>query len=172
MCGLKDRDEFIRQLCTDTWMELYRFIYVRVQNREEAQDITQETYVKAINHLMNNDLAVYRINSYLKSIALNIIRDGWRQKKRKGASINIDDINDELLASEDFSEYIADKDELEKALEQLTSQQQTVIRLRIIEGLSVEETARLMKKKKTAIRVMQHRALKELERILKRENEA
>ncbi|WP_243120828.1 hypothetical protein [Pelotomaculum sp. FP] len=36
----------IEQICLATWEPLYRFIYFKVQNREEAEDITQETYVK------------------------------------------------------------------------------------------------------------------------------
>ena len=38
--------EMIEKLCGDTWRELYGFIYYKVQNREEAEDITQETYAK------------------------------------------------------------------------------------------------------------------------------
>jgi len=168
MCGFKKRKEFIEELCTDTWMELYRYIYYKVQNREEAQDITQESYVKAITYLMNNDLTVHRIDSYLKCIALNIIRDRWRKKKKNGFSVNIDEANEELLATEDFTDYLAEQDEVEKALEVLTKDQQMVISLRIIKGFSVEETARLMNKKKGTVRVLQFRALKQLEKLLAR----
>jgi RNA polymerase sigma-70 factor, ECF subfamily len=42
---------FIEDICTDTWEPVYRFIYYKVQNREEAEDTTQETYVKAIASL-------------------------------------------------------------------------------------------------------------------------
>lgn len=40
-----DRDA-IEKICLDTWEPLYRFIYYKVQNREEAEDITQETYIR------------------------------------------------------------------------------------------------------------------------------
>lgn len=161
-----NRNEFIEKLCTDTWMELYRYIYYKVQNREEAQDITQETYAKAITYLMNNDITVRETGSYLRTIALNIIRDQWRSKKRKGSSINIDDVSEEILMTEDFTDSVASKDEVTKAMELLTKEQQTVIHLRIIKGYSVADTAQLMNKKKATVRVLQFRALKELEKIM------
>ena len=40
--------KWIEKLCMDTWRETYRFIYYKVGNREEAEDITQETYAKAM----------------------------------------------------------------------------------------------------------------------------
>lgn len=48
----------IEKLCLATWESLYRFIYYKVQNREEAEDITQETYVKTLNSLQR---IIYRI---------------------------------------------------------------------------------------------------------------
>ncbi len=42
---------FIEELCSGTWKEVYRFIYYKVGNREEAEDITQETYAKALDYL-------------------------------------------------------------------------------------------------------------------------
>lgn len=41
-------DKAIKEICSSTWEYLYRFIYYKVQNRQETGDITQETYVKAI----------------------------------------------------------------------------------------------------------------------------
>ena len=74
----------MEEICTATWKELYRFVYYRVQNREEAQDITQETYVRAISYLEKNRDAVLDYRNYLKAIAMNIIRDQWRRKQISG----------------------------------------------------------------------------------------
>ena len=45
----------IENICVVTWEPLYRFIYYKVQNREEAEDITQETYVKTLTYLQKNN---------------------------------------------------------------------------------------------------------------------
>ena len=41
----------VQRWCDQTWPRLYRFIYNRVQNRQEAEDFTQETYARAFAHL-------------------------------------------------------------------------------------------------------------------------
>lgn len=77
----QDNKEMIEKLCADTWRELYRFIYYKVQNKEEAEDITQETYAKAISFInkKNKEVIIDQLK-YLKMIAMNIIRDRWRPR--------------------------------------------------------------------------------------------
>lgn len=156
----------IEKLCADTWRELYSFIYYKVQNREEAEDITQETYAKAISYLNKNDVEILKYSSFLKSISMNIIRDRWRVKKRQGSSVNLDDVKPEEIAIEDFTSSLSEKAQIEEAMSWLTKEQQTVIELRIIKGYSVAETAKLMNKKQGAIRVLQLRAVRALAELL------
>ena len=151
-----------------TWRELYQFIYYKVQNREEAEDITQETYVKVLDYIQREDVAVDKYNSFLKTIALNIIRDNWRKEKRQGNSMNLDAINSEEMAVSDFSDSTANHVMIENALESLNKEQQTVIQLRIINGYSTSETAKIMNKKEGTIRVLQYRALQALAEIMKK----
>ncbi len=166
MRNKQDNSEMIEKLCADTWRELYSFIYYKVQNREEAEDITQETYVKAISFLNRNDVNILECRKYLKFIAMNVIRDQWRAKKRQSSSVNIEDVNPEEMALEDFTDSLTEKNRIEEAMSCLTREQQTVIELRIIKGYTVAETARLMQKKEGAVRVLQLRAVKALARIL------
>jgi RNA polymerase sigma-70 factor (ECF subfamily) len=166
MGTINHKNKFIEQICADTWKELYRFVYYKVQNREEAEDITQETYYKALSYLDKSDISVMDYRNYLKTISMNEIRDRWRSKKRKGSFVNLDDINPEEAAAEDFSDLINDRALIEKAMSHLTEEQRTVITLRIIKGYSSAETARLMKKKEGTVRVLQYRAVKALSLVL------
>jgi len=168
MRNRQDNRDMIERLCADTWRELYRFIYYKVQNREEAEDITQETYVKAISFLNGNDVTILECLKYLKFIAMNVIRDQWRSKKRRN-SINIEDVNPEEVALEDFADSLTEKNRLEEAINRLTKEQQTVIELRIVKGYTVAETAKLMVKTEGAVRVMQLRAVKALAKLLETE---
>ncbi|MEN6463089.1 MAG: sigma factor, partial [Syntrophomonas sp.] len=70
---------FIEQICSATWEPLYRFIYFKVQNREEAEDITQETYVKTLTYLQDHKNPGENPLGFLKTVAMNILRDRWRQ---------------------------------------------------------------------------------------------
>ncbi len=168
MRNKQDNREMIERLCADTWRELYRFIYYKVQNREEAEDITQETYVKAISFLNRNDVTILECLKYLKFIAMNVIRDQWRAKKRR-SSINIEDVKPEEISLEDFADSLTEKNRLEEAMNRLTKEQHTVIELRIIKGYTVAETAKLMQKKEGAVRVLQLRGVKALAKLLETE---
>lgn len=166
--NVKINDEkSIEQLCSTTWEPLYRYIYFKVQNREEAEDITQETYIKAISYIQKNNIKVENFISYLKVVSLNVLRDRWRKSKRKGIAVNLDDVNPEETAIKDPTEAIAQGETIENALKLLSEEQSTVINLRIIKGYSVADTARLMNKKESNIRVLQYRALQNLTKILK-----
>lgn len=164
---INDDPKYIEEICSATWEPLYRFIYYKVQNRQEAEDITQETYVKAIAYLQRGKVNPDKYIGFLKTVALNVLRDIWRKNKRRGKVVNIDAINPIENANEDPAECITQRILIENALDLLKSEQRTVIELRILEGYSVAETAKFMGKKEPTIRVMQHRALQSLATILK-----
>lgn len=158
----------IEEICSATWKPLYRFIYYKVQNREEAEDITQETYFKAISYIRKNNINKDKYISFLKTVSLNVLRDKWRKNKRHGININIEAVNPEEIASEDPSETIAQRELIQNALKLLSLEQRTVIELRILKGYSVADTAKKMNKNENNIRVLQYRALQNLTEILKK----
>jgi RNA polymerase sigma-70 factor, ECF subfamily len=170
MENTNNKKDMIENLCANTWRELYGFIYYRVQNREEAEDITQETYAKAISYLNRKDVKIQESRSYLKAISLNIIRDRWKVKKRRGVSIPLEDVKSEEMIQEDFTGSLTDRDQINEAMNKLTKDQQLVLELRIIKGYSVKETARLMQRKDGSVRVLQFRALKALTELLEADN--
>lgn len=161
-----NQKEFIEAICIDTWKDLYRFIYYKVQNREEAQDITQETYTRAISYFERHMESIDDYGSYLRAISMNIIRDQWRRKKRRGSNINIDEINPKDFAEIDFTDLVNEQTIIDEAMEQLTLEQQKVIKLRIIKGYSVAETAKIMRRKESTVRVIQFRAIQALAKII------
>lgn len=156
----------IERVCLATWEPLYRFIYYKVQNREEAEDITQETYVKTLKYFQENAVPLDKLLAFMKTISLNVIRDRWRQKQRRGVLVNLQEITPKEALSSNEESNIAQRLVLENALAKLNQEQQTIIDLRIIKGYSVAETARLLGKTEGAVRTAQYRALKELAGIL------
>lgn len=164
-----DDEKIIEQLCSNTWESVYRFVYYKVQNREEAEDITQETYSKAISYVKKNNNQIDSVVKFLKAVSINVIRDKWRKGKRQGTSINIDDINIEDHTIEDQTEVMAKRELILNALELLNEEQRQVIELRILQGYSVTDTAKKMMKTESNIRVLQYRALQKLTKILKKD---
>lgn len=159
--------ESIEKLCSSTWEPLYRYVYYKVQNREEAEDITQETYVKALSYIQKNNITEEIHIGFLKVVALNIIRDRWRRTKRLGTEIDFELLHPKEVAVEDPADMSAERMLIENALNELNDERRMVVELRILKGYSVAETARIIGKKENTIRVIQYRALKDLANILK-----
>ncbi|MDF2533302.1 MAG: polymerase, sigma-24 subunit, subfamily [Clostridia bacterium] len=160
-------EKTIEEICSSTWEPLYRFIYYKVQNREEAEDITQETYVKAISYFQKNNIKIETYIAYLKAVSLNVLRDRWRKNKLKGTVVDIEAINPAEISVEDSAETSDEKEILQSALNRIREEYRTVVELRILKGYSVAEASKIMNKTEGAIRVLQHRALKEIAGILK-----
>jgi len=158
----------VEEICLLTWEQIYRFIYFRVQNRQEAEDITQETFVKTLSYLNKNCINPDRFVTFLKKVALNIIKDRWRMKKRHGPRICLDLLNPEESSVSDDSEILALRELIKKGLDSLTHEQRTVIELRIIQGYSVHDTAAVLGKTDGAVRVIQYRALHNLAQYLEK----
>jgi RNA polymerase sigma-70 factor (ECF subfamily) len=151
---------------------LYRYVYFKVQNREEAEDITQEAYVKALSRWQQKATRPENHVAYLKTTALNVIRDRWRKTKRKGAEVNLEMLNPLEMAVENPAEASNMRMMVKDALSKLAEDQRRVIDLRIIKGFSVARTAEMMGKKETTVRVIQYRALKALADILDENSES
>jgi len=162
--------KLIEEICSSTWESVYRFIYFRVQNREEAEDITQETYVKALSHFQKNGFEVEKYIGFLKTVSLNILRDRWRKNKRRGTDISLEGADPLKLATDDPIEVSTQRAIIESALNSIGEEQRKVVELRIIKGYSVAETAKIMNKKEGTIRVMQYRALQAIAEILENNN--
>jgi len=156
----------IEDICEQTWEPLYRYIYYKVQNREEAEDITQETYVKSLSYPKLNKIEFKEYIAFFKTVAMNIIKDRWRQNKTRGTNINIDSIAQNEASVEDISDITTQQLFIKSSLDKLNEDQRKVVELRIIKGYSVSETAEIMDKKEGNIRVLQYRALKDLVDIM------
>ncbi len=163
----KPESEEINEICSKTWKDVYGFIYYKVQNKEEAEDITQEAYKKALPYLRKGETDPDKYGSLLKTIALNILRDNWRRSKRQGVQVSLESIYSEEMGRSDFADEVIRRNWIAEALQKLGSEHKTVIKLRILKGYSVAETAKAMRKSEGNIRIMQYRALLKLNEIMK-----
>ncbi|MBB5150269.1 RNA polymerase sigma factor [Ureibacillus thermosphaericus] len=158
----------VEDICKHTWKPLYRYIYYKVQNQEETEDITQETYAKSLGYPKFKEIEPNKCIAFFKTVALNIIKDRWRQNKSRGTNIDIASIAPIENAVEDLSDITNEQLLIKSSLEQLNEDQGKVIELRILKGFSVSETANLLGKSEGNIRVLQYRALKNLATIMKK----
>lgn len=150
------------QIWRDHWKEIYSFIFYRVQNRQEAEELTQETFLKALRSPVLRQAKIQSIPALLKTVARNLIIDNWRHQKRS-IPVQIFDHNVVVKSSEKGPEemflLVEQSEELKQILKGLSPDQQQVIQYRLIEQLSIKETAERMNKPEGTIKTLQYRAI-------------
>ncbi len=124
---------------------IYRFIYFRTRHKELAQDLTAQTFLKALEKIDSFKFNQGQFSSWLYRIAKNLIIDYWRAKKTE---LNVDDFWS-LNSGEDISQDAQAKERVEKIrkmLNKLSLVQKEIITLRIWDELSWREIAEILDK--------------------------
>jgi RNA polymerase sigma-70 factor (ECF subfamily) len=152
----------------DAYMErIYRFVYFRVEDQQTAEDITSQVFLKAWSNLERFQFSRTPYLAWLYTIAHNAVIDHYRTRKVTTA---LDDVQ---LSQPDHSELVETEIDLtvemqsvKVALQTLTDDQQRVLTLKFIEGMSNNEIARQLGKREGAIRALQMRGLQALAKQL------
>lgn len=161
--------EALNELVSFYWQPIYRFVAYKIGNLDEAQEITQETFLRAFRSLPSYKQTGNAFKTYLSRIAINLLYDTWRQKGRSPILTDISEYK-ELSTQEEQPDTIAISQERRKTiaelLKKLPNDQRQTIQLRIIDELSVKQTAASMEKSEAAVKMLQQRALKNLRKLL------
>jgi RNA polymerase sigma-70 factor (ECF subfamily) len=149
--------------------EIYRFIYFKVSGHEEAEDLTAEVFLKAWNYIQEGK-EVKSFSGILYRIARNTIIDLYRSKAAQPEVTSL--YNEEVEASDENvwlkkMDISIEHQGIVQVIKKLKQEYQEVVTLRFIDDLSIEEIAEITGKKKIAVRVTLHRALKKLQEFLK-----
>jgi RNA polymerase sigma-70 factor (ECF subfamily) len=168
----KERDsEALSELYHRYADAVFRYVYYRVGDREVAEDLVGDVFVRALEGLPSYQDTGSPFEAWLYRIAHARVVDYYRRQQVRFAAL----LDERLAGGEGADPYrlVAHRDEARRAwsaLIHLTDDQQQVIALRFIAGYSVAEAARLMGKTKGAVRALQHRALASLRRLLEGES--
>ncbi len=139
---------------------IYRYIYHRLGNRALAEDLTSEVFVRFLRSGASPD----NVAAFLYRIAHNLVVDYWR---RNPTVLSLDEtVLSDQADPTDFAELEVEKVALRRAIARLTPEQQQVIVLKFVEGLSNDDIARVLGKSSGAIKALQHRALETLRDLL------
>jgi RNA polymerase sigma-70 factor (ECF subfamily) len=142
-----------------------------VDDQPTAEDLTAEVFIRMINKLPGYDQRGRPLLAWLYTIARNLVVDHHRDLN-KGEHLPI---KDDLLEDRDPDpiqqvQRNQTQDCFKKALTQLPEAQRSILIYRYVEEFSTPEILDLMEKSDRAIRSLQHRALRSLERALREEN--
>ncbi len=139
---------------------VFRFLYSRVGNREDAEDMASQVFLKAVRHLdLTRDTLTIR--SWLFQLARTAMADYWREYY-KAPRISLRLIGDISGPDEEEPEVNpgARAETLRQVLEQLPDHYRRVLTLRFLEALSIKETAAEMGLTEGNVKVLQLRALR------------
>jgi RNA polymerase sigma-70 factor (ECF subfamily) len=144
LARVKANDTSAFTLLVDRYkIRLFNLIYRMLQNREEAEDILQETFLRVFKEKESYD-PTYAFSTWIYTIALNLCRNELKRKKRF-KFFGLDLIKDERrYAVEQVKNLNPLSSTLEKAIASLPNKYRTAFLLREINELSYEEMAQSM----------------------------
>ncbi|MBL7208950.1 MAG: sigma-70 family RNA polymerase sigma factor [Dehalococcoidia bacterium] len=154
------------QLYDEHFDRIYRYIYFRVTSQAEAEDLTQEVFLKALQAIGSYKWRDLPFAAWLFRIAHNQVIDHLRKRsKQKKAPLE----EAAAVSMEDpvaMTEHKSEIEELTSAVKELPSAQQEVISLRFISGLPIAEVAKTLGKSEGTVKALQFNGTVSLRRIL------
>ena len=146
---------------------IYRYLFTRLRHQADAEDFTEQVFLKMVDSIQRYRPRGVAFSSWLYRIAHNLLVDRYRRAGREAVELT-ERVRDARPQADPatLAQNSEDRRHLVAALRRLTPEQQRVITMRFIDNLSVDEIARLMRRRPGAIHSMQHRALASLYRFL------
>jgi RNA polymerase sigma-70 factor (ECF subfamily) len=164
----KGNDEYKEKLFAYVYSKIYRFIYYRTGNKNQAEDLTGDVILKIAKALPRQR---GNFNSWIYKIARNSVIDFYRRQSTRKSKISIEEMTGELPnGRKDFTERILNEESLRNAMKLLTDKQKEVIILKFIEGYKNKEIAGLIGISEGAVKLLQFRALKAMREYFKGED--
>lgn len=149
---------------------IYKYIYSRVGNQQDAEDLTSQTFTSALQSLHKYRNQGY-FSAWLFTIARNKVRDFYRNNKHEIDVENIDNLNRYAEDIHAQVERSLDVERLSRLVRGLKEEEQELIRLRYLAELPFAEIARVVGKKEDAVKKALYRLLDRLEGQMEVENE-
>ncbi|MGF0174531.1 ECF subfamily RNA polymerase sigma factor, BldN family [Streptomyces sp. Marseille-Q5077] len=147
---------------------VYRYIYYRVGGKAAAEDLTSETFLRALRRIGTFTWQGRDFGAWLVTIARNLVADHFKSSRFRleVTTGEMLDANEVERSPEDSVLESLSNAALLEAVRRLNPQQQECVTLRFLQGLSVAETARVMSNNEGAIKTLQYRAIRTLARLL------
>ena len=148
------------------YQDIYNYIYFRVPDVSQAEDLTSEVFIKVLESIDSFTFRGFPFSSWLYRIARNMMVDYFRSHQEP---VDLP-LEEGVLPAERDTSDVFDREltqqQLAQALSNLTEDQQQVIILRFVDGLSNTDMAQVLGKSEGAIKSLQYRALSSLSRFL------
>ncbi|MCX2728865.1 sigma-70 family RNA polymerase sigma factor [Saccharopolyspora sp. NFXS83] len=150
---------------------VYRYVLFRVSDHCLAEDITSETFLRALRRIATVSYQGRDVAAWFITIAKNLVLDHVKSSRAR-LEVPIPELTDSQhrpqaqCGPEQHVLDAATQQELLRCVRQLNPDQRECIKLRFMQGLSVTETAQRMHRGEGAIKALQHRAVRRLAQLL------
>ncbi|MFD1152311.1 sigma-70 family RNA polymerase sigma factor [Saccharothrix hoggarensis] len=147
---------------------VYRYVLFRVGDRTLAEDVTSETFLRALRSIGSISYQGRDVGAWFVTIARNIVFDHVKSSRYRLEVTTAELADNREVTDGPEQEVLTDatNTELLRCVAQLGEDQRECITLRFIQGLSVAETAARMGRNEGAIKALQHRAVRRLAQLL------
>jgi RNA polymerase sigma-70 factor (ECF subfamily) len=147
---------------------IHRYLYYRVSDISLAEDLTSETFFRALRAIQSFQWQGKDFGAWLTTIARNLVTDHFKSSRSRLELVS--DTLPESRAEEPDPETgvlaTLSSEMLVGALRELANEQQDCLVMRFLQGLSIAETARVLGRSEGAVKQLQLRAIRNLARIL------
>ncbi|GAA1206230.1 sigma-70 family RNA polymerase sigma factor [Prauserella alba] len=156
---------------------VYRYVLLRVGDRHLAEDVTSETFLRALRRITSISYQGRDVGAWFTTIARNLVLDHV-----KSSRFRLEVVTDEVADPTTPGAAVAGAagapgpeqqvisrdtgDELVRCISDLGDDQRECVILRFIQGYSVAETAQIMDRGEGAVKALQHRAIRRLAKLL------
>lgn len=148
---------------------IYRFILFRVNgNHSDAEDITADVFIRMVEYLPRYEWKGVAFQAWLFRIATNQVVSHYRKPgNRAGTPIDDMEVADPHAGPDALVDHRLTLKDVYEAAKKLPEAQRRVIELRFGSDLSVRETAQILNKSENNVKVLQHKALERLKKLLR-----
>ncbi|GAA5074967.1 hypothetical protein GCM10023259_077060 [Thermocatellispora tengchongensis] len=155
----------------DRYLDLvYRYVYFRVGSHPLAEDLTSETFLRALRRIADFTWQGRDFGAWLVTIARNLVADHFKSGRYR-LEVSTAEVLDVPLDGPNIPENAVVaamvNDEVLRAVRELNAEQQECVVLRFLHGMTLAETALVMGKNSGAIKALQFRAVRALGRALR-----
>jgi RNA polymerase sigma-70 factor, ECF subfamily len=148
---------------------IYRYVYFRVAEVQTAEDLASQVFLKAWENLDRYKPSGAPFLAWLYTIARNAVIDHYRTRKETVALDEALGLSSDGIAPDEQAELHFETESLREAIRTLTEDQQQVLILKFISGMTTDEIAHQLGKRSGAVRALQMRALQALSKLMEEE---
>jgi RNA polymerase sigma-70 factor (ECF subfamily) len=149
---------------------VYGFVYRRVQDRCVAEDLTSMTFQRALENVRRSDFRNESFGGWLYRVASNVVVDHVRRDRRYVSISDLSDFEEPGDLALDALAAALDRDQVQRALRQLSNNHREVLVLRFYDDLEVPEICAVLGCSREALAVRLHRALRALRLAVAKES--